>query len=178
VIVYHVAVTTADDYVTRREPHRRVHLERLLGLRAAGICIGGGPSPDGSRADLFYRLQQPGQLKHAIEEDPYWVAGAWTAYHPRSFSQFVEPWQMVDLVADGSRRITIVEGPVADHAMAQLAFVELRGAGRVAFGGFFEDGDTLALTTTVDTEEAIGWFADTGLWERTALRTRPFLHVL
>ena len=28
VIVYHVAVTTVDDYPTRREPHRRAHIER------------------------------------------------------------------------------------------------------------------------------------------------------
>jgi uncharacterized protein len=178
VIVYHVAVTTADDYVTRREPHRRAHLERLLGLRAASICIGGGPGPDGRGADLFYRLQQPGQLKHAIEEDPYWTAGAWTAYAPRSFSQFVEPWQQVDLVTDGSRRVTTVEGAPTDHATAQLALVELRGAGRVVFGGFFEDGDTLAVTTAADPDDALGWFVETGLWERAHLRARPFLHVL
>src|SRR5581483_10151150 len=59
--VFHMAVTTSADYVTRREPHRRAHIERLQGLRAAGILIGGGPAPDGRSADLFYRLQQPGQ---------------------------------------------------------------------------------------------------------------------
>ena len=31
-IVYHVAVETAGDYVTRREPYRRVHLDRLMAL--------------------------------------------------------------------------------------------------------------------------------------------------
>ena len=60
-IVFHMAVATSDDYLVRREPHRRAHLERLQGLRAAGILIGGGPSPDGKSADLFYRLQQPMQ---------------------------------------------------------------------------------------------------------------------
>ena len=77
-IVFHIAVATSDDYVTRREPHRRAHLERLQGLRAAGILVGGGPAPDGKSADLFYRLQQPGQVANAMEEDPYFLAGAWT----------------------------------------------------------------------------------------------------
>jgi len=41
VIVYHIAVTPVADYVARREPHRRAHIERLQGLRAAGILLGG-----------------------------------------------------------------------------------------------------------------------------------------
>ena len=177
-IVFHIAVTAAADYLTRREAHRRAHIERLQGLRAAGILIAGGPTADGAGADLFYRLQQPAQLKHAIEEDPYWTGGVWTGYRPRSFSQFVEPWEMIPLVLDGSRRVTIVEGPTADHDMAQLALVEMRGAGRVALGGFFEGGGTLAVVKTPDADEALRWFAETGFWEPGALTSRPWLHVL
>jgi uncharacterized protein YciI len=178
VIVYHIAVTTAPDYLTRREPHRREHIERLQGLRAAGILIGGGPSPDGTTADLVYRLQQPGQIKHAMEEDPYWTSGSWTAYEPRSFTQFVEPWEMVPVVLDGSRRVTIVEGVTVDHDMAQFSLIEMRGAGRLAFGGFFEGGETFALTNTADGAEALTWFAETGFWKPGALTARAFLHVL
>jgi uncharacterized protein len=178
VIVYHIAVTTAEDYLTRREPHRREHIERLQGLRAAGILIGGGPAPDGVGADLVYRLQQPGQIKNAMEEDPYWTSGAWTAYEPRSFTQFVEPWEMVPVVLDGSRRVTIVEGTTSDHDMAQFTLIEMRGAGRLAFGGFFEGGETFAVTRTTDGAEALTWFAETGFWKPGGLTARPFLHVL
>ena len=177
-IVFHVAITAADDYLTRREAHRRAHLERLQGLRAAGILIGGGPAPDGRTADIFYRLQQPAQLEPAIEEDPYWTGGVWTQYEPRSFAQFVEPWEMVPVVIDGSRKVTIVEGPTADHDMAQFALIEMRGAGRVHFGGFFEDGRTLALAKTADPHETIRWFVETGFWKPDALTARPLLHVL
>ena len=38
--------------------------------------------------------------------------------------------------------------------MAQFALIEMRGAGRVAFGGFFEDGGTLAIVKTADADEA------------------------
>jgi uncharacterized protein YciI len=178
VIVFHVAITTVEDYGRRREPYRRAHIERLQGLRAAGICVGGGPRADGPGADLFYRLQQPGQLKHAVEEDPYWVGGAWTRYEPRSFSQFVEPWRPVDIVLDGSRTATLVGGPTLEHEMAQFALIELRGAGRVAFGGFFEDGETLALANSADPDTVRQWFCDTGFWVPERLTTRPLLHVL
>ena len=177
-IVFHIALTAADDYLTRRETHRRNHIERLQGLRANGILIGGGPSADLLTADLFYRLQQPAQLKFAIEEDPYWTGGVWTRYEPRSFSQFVEPWEMIPVVLDGSRRATIVEGPVDQHDMAQFALIEMRGAGRLHLGGFFENAQTWALVKTADADEARGWFTETGFWKPDALTTRPLLHVL
>ncbi len=177
-IVYQIGVTTVDDYVTRREPHRRAHIARLQGLRANGILIGAGPSPDGTTADIVYRLQRPEQIQHAMEEDPYWTAGVWTRYTPRSFMQFVEPWELVPVVLDGTRRVTIVEGPVSDLDMAQLAIVEMRGAGRVHFGGFFPDGGTWALATSSDADEALGWFRATGFWKPDALTARPLLHVL
>lgn len=177
-IVYHVAVTTSDDYLTRREPHRRLHIERLTALRGAGIVIGGGPAPDGKGADLFYRLQQAPQLQKVVEEDAYWTGGAWVRYTPRSFSHFVEPWRQVPVVLDGSRRVTIVEGPVVEADMAEFALIEMRGAGRLAFGGFFDDGATLALATTADADEALGWFRETGFWADDRLAARPFLHVL
>ena len=177
-IVYHIAVTTVADYVARREPHRRAHIERLQGLRAAGILLGGGPSPDGGRVDLVYRLQRPEQIKHAVEEDPYWTGGAWSRYEPRSFAQFVEPWELVPVVLDGSRTVTIVEGPVAQHDMAQFALIEMRGAGRLHLGGFFADGQTWALVKTADPGQARAWFADTGFWQTDRITTRPFLLVL
>lgn len=177
-IVFHIAITAAADYLARREGHRREHIERLQGLRANGILIGGGPSTDGATADLFYRLQQPAQLKYAIEEDPYWAGGVWTRYEPRSYAQFVEPWELPPVVLDGSRRVTLVEGPVAEPDMAQFALIEMRGAGRVAFGGFFEGGNTLAVVKTPDQAEAIGWFSESGFWKPDALTARPWLHVL
>ncbi len=177
-IVFHVAVSTADDYVARREPHRRMHLERLQGLRAAGIVVGGGPAPDGRGVDMFYRLQQPAQVKSVVEEDPYFVGGAWTGYAPRSFTHFVEPWEQVPLVLDGSRVATIVEGTAVDPDMAEFALIEARGAGRLAFGGFFDGARTLAVLKTPRADEAIGWLADTGFWTKDGLSARSWLYVL
>ncbi len=177
-IVVHVAITTAEDYVARREPHRRTHIERLAGLRAGGVVIGGGPAPDGRSVDLVYRLGQPNQLDALLKEDPYWAAGAWTGYTPRSFVEFVEPWEPAPIVLDGSRPTTIVEGRTAEHDMAQFALIELRGAGRLAFGGFFADGDTFALCRTADPATALDWFTSAGFWASDSLRTRPLLHVL
>jgi uncharacterized protein YciI len=178
VIAVHVAVTTSEDYLARREPLRSAHLERLLALRHAGAVIGGGPSPDGRSADVFYRVDMPDELVRLVEDDPYYQGGAWARYASRSFSAFVEPWEAVPLVVDGSRRVTIVEGPAAEPDVSQLALIELRGAGRLAFGGVFEAADTLAVMRTPDAGEAVGWLGETGLWQPERLRARPFLHVL
>ena len=177
-IVFHVAIDAHPDYLTRREPHRRAHIERLAGLRQAGAVIGGGPAPDGSRVELVYRLQQPAQLTPAIEEDPYWVGGVWTGYRERSFSEFVEPWRLPEVVLDGSRRVTVVEGQMSDPDMAQFVMIEMRGAGRLVFGGAFEGGSTLGLMNTEDAEAAKTWFAETGFWAPDTLTARPLLHVL
>jgi uncharacterized protein YciI len=178
VIVLHAAIRTADDYVAKREPHRRAHLERLQGLRAAGILVGGGPAPDGRRVDIFYRLQQAAQIEPVVEEDPYFIAGAWTGYTPYSFTHFVEPWEQVPMVIDGSRVATIVEGVAADADMAEFALIEARGAGRLAFGGFFDGARTLVVMKTPRGDEAMSWLADTGFWTKDSLTARPWLYVL
>jgi uncharacterized protein YciI len=178
VVVCHVTVETSADYLVRREPHRRAHVERLAALRRAGRVVGGGPAPDGRRVDLVYRLAQPDELRRLVEEDPYWAGGAWIGYASRSFEAFVEPWAEVPVVVDGSRRATIAEGPTGDPDLAQFALIELRGTGRLAFGGLFPGGDTFALLTSADVAEATGWLTATGFWGPGTLRARPILWVL
>ncbi len=177
-IVVHVAVTAAADYLTRREAFRQAHIQRMLALRERGAAIAGGPAPDGRTADVFYRLKRAADLKPLVEEDPYYAGGAWTAYTARSFAQFVEPWEQPPVVLDGSRRLTIVEGPATEPEMAQLALVELRGAGRLVLGGTFDGRDTLAVLRSRDAGEATGWLAETGFWPFEQLSARPYLYVL
>jgi uncharacterized protein YciI len=178
VIVYHVAVRTADDYLRAREPHRKAHLERLMALRGHGLVIGGGPSPDGRGADVFYRVGQPDDLRRLVEEDPYFTGGVWSAYTPRSFAQFLEPWELPPLVVDGSRKVTLVEGTAPYVEMASFALIEARGGGRMAFGGFFPGGETLAVMRGDDAGKAVDELRATGFWEESTLRARPLLHVL
>jgi uncharacterized protein YciI len=177
-IVLAVAMTCSVDYLTRREPHRRVHIERLLGLRAAGTLVAGGPHPDGRGADLYYRVPAPEALRPLVEEDPYFVAGAWTGYRARAFATFVDPWEAPPVVLDGSRRAWLVEGPAVDPDLAQLALVELRGQGRMAFGGLFPDGAAHAAAVAGGPETATGWLAATGSWKAADLTARPWLYVL
>jgi hypothetical protein len=177
--VVHVLVTCAEDYLARRAPVRQAHIERLLRLRAAGALVGGGPAPDGRSAELFYRAPDRGALGQMVEDDPYYRAGAWTAYVPRDFETFVDPWEPAPpVVLDGSRPAWIVDGPTADRDMAQLALVELRGAGRVVFGGFLPDGATLAVVRAAGPDEALGGLGDTGSWKSGDLTARPWLYVL
>jgi uncharacterized protein YciI len=175
----HVGITCALDYVARREPVRAEHIDRLRRLRAAGALVAGGPTPDGRGADLFYRVPHREALRSIVEEDPYYRVGAWTAYVPREFDTFVDPWEAEPpVVLDGSRPASIVEGAAADRDMAQLALVELRGAGRVVFGGFLLGGGTLAVVRTADPDEARTWLVDTGSWKPGDLTVRPWLYVI
>ena len=177
-IIYHVAISTADDYVARRAPHREAHLARLTALRERSFVIGGGPAPDGASVDIVYRVQQVADLTRLIEEDPYWMGGAWKAWHQRDFSQFLEPWEMASVVTDGSRKATIVEGEAPDVEMASFALIEARGGGRMAFGGFFPGGATWALMRSPEAEGAMAELDASGLWKPGSLRARPLLHVL
>lgn len=177
--VVHVRIACADDYLARRAPVRQTHIERLLRLRAAGALVAGGPSPDGRTAELFYRVPDGGALRAIVEEDPYHRVGAWTAYVPRAFATFVDPWEPEPpVVLDGSRPGLIVEGPTADRDMAQLALVELRGAGRLVFGGLLPDGTALVVARASDADEAIGWLCESGSWKPDDLGARPWLYVI
>ncbi|MCI0545681.1 MAG: hypothetical protein L0027_00170 [Candidatus Rokubacteria bacterium] len=177
-ILYHVAIVTSPDYLARRDEHREAHLRRLLELRARGFVVGGGPAPDGRSAEVFYRVPDEAALKTLIEEDPYFAGALWTGWQPRAFDQFLDPRETPALVTDGSRRVSLVEGRAPDVDLASFALVEARAAGRMAFGGFFGGGDTLAVMRTADGAEAARWLDETGLWAAEILSTRPLLHVL
>lgn len=177
--VVHVQFTCSDDYAVRRAPVRQAHIERLRRLRATGAFVAGGPTPDGRRAELFYRVPDQQALRAIVEEDPYHVVGGWTAYVPREYETFVDPWEAEPpVVLDGSRPALVVEGPTADRDMAQLALVELRGAARIVFGGVLRDGTTVAVARTTDPDEAAAWLTDTGAWKADDLTTRAWLYAI
>jgi hypothetical protein len=67
---------------------------------------------------------------------------------------------------------------VSDLDMAQIALVEMRGAGKLAFGGILDGGQTLVVMKTADGDEAKGWLEEHGFWETGKLTARPFLWVL
>ena len=177
-VVYHAAITTVSDYLERRAPHRQAHLERITALRGAGFVVGGGPAPDGRSVDLFYRAPQSSDVTRLIEEDPYRQGGAWVSYSLRSFSEFVEPWELPPVVTEGSRTAIMVEGVAVEPEMATFSLIELRGAGRLAFGGFLDGEATLALMKTKDVGEAVGWLGDTGFWKIETLTARSLLYAL
>ena len=123
--VYHVAITTADEYLTRREPHRQASFEYLMGLRAHGMMIAAGPAPDGRCCDLFCRCSRARRHRKLVETSPLFVDGLWTGYTPRSFAQkFLEPWELPAPRPDETRlAATLVEGATPDAEMASFVFI-------------------------------------------------------
>ena len=70
------------------------------------------------------------------------------------------------------------EGLAPDVEMASFALIEARGAGRMAFGGFFPRGETLALMRSEEAEPTLDALRATGFWKDGSLRARPLLYVL
>jgi hypothetical protein len=81
-------------------------------------------------------------------------------------------------VTDGSRKVTLVEGVAPDVEMASFALIEARGGGRMAFGGFFPGGETLAVMRGDDAAKTLDELRATGFWDEASLHARPLLHVL
>ena len=79
---------------------------------------------------------------------------------------------------DTSRPVMLVEGVAPDVEMASFALIEARGGGRMAFGGFFPGGETLAVMRGDDASKALDELRATGFWEEASLRARPLLYVL
>jgi uncharacterized protein YciI len=178
VIVFHVAVTTADGYLTRRQSSRQANFEYLLALRARGMVIAGGPAPDGRSCDLFCRVQQPDDIRALVEASPFFASGLWTGYAPRSFARFLEPWQALAPCPEETRMATVVEGAAPDPEMASFALIEARGAGRLLLGGFFPGGDCLAFMRSSDPAGAVAALESSGVFTPGGLRGRPLVHVI
>ncbi len=163
--IYHVHFTCADDYMARRLPFRPAHLKQLAGLREDGRVVAGGPEPDGTAANIFYRVGSRSELDAILADNEFNRAGLFTASRAREFSDFLEP---IDLPpVDAGLATVIAEGAAIDRATARAGLASLQREGRAAFGGFFEDGSGLAVVRSGDAREALEWLAKAGGWART-----------
>jgi hypothetical protein len=70
-----------------------------------------------------------------------------------------------------------VEGASGDRAKARAGLTALQREGRVAFGGFFEDGAALAVVRSRSQDEALAWMARAG-WDPARLVGRDWSQTL
>ena len=173
--IYHVHFVCAPDYMARRLPFRPAHLEQLVSLRADGRVVAGGPEPDGSAANIFYRVADRAELDRLLVENEFNRAGLFTASRPRAFADFVEPRELPPI--DTGLSAIIVEGPPGECAKARTGLTGLQLEGRVAFGGFFEDGTALAVVRSGSQDQAVAWLARAG-WDPARLVARDWSQTL
>src|SRR4030095_10590236 len=91
---------------------------------ASPSCSGPAPRPTAGPYDLVCRARQTGELATLVEKSPLFLHGLWTAYAPRSFAQFLEPWELPEARPDEARVATIVEGSTPDAEMASFVVIE------------------------------------------------------
>jgi uncharacterized protein YciI len=176
VAIYHVHFTCAPDYNARRLPFRPAHLRQLAFLRGEGRVVAGGPEPDGTAAHIFYRVPGPAELAGLLEENEFNRAGLFASHHARAFTEFLEALEVPPL--DAALPVSLVTGAPGDQARARAGLATLRERGRVAFGGFLEDGGGLAIVRSPDPVEAIDWLAGAGGWQAAGLQARPWSQTL
>ena len=174
--IYHVHFTCAPDYMARRLPFRPAHLKQLGALRDEARVVAGGPEPDGIAANIFYRVADRAELTRLLDDNEFNRAGLFTANRPRAFSDFLDPIDRPPL--DAGLEATIVEGAPTDRARARTGLAALQGKGRVAFGGFFDDGAGLAVVRSSRLDEAVAWLVEAGGWDRHRLGARPWSQTL
>jgi uncharacterized protein YciI len=173
--IYHVHFVCAADYMARRLPFRPAHLKQLVSLRDDGRVVAGGPEPDGSAANIFYRVGDRAELDRLLAENEFNRAGLFTANRPRAFADFVEPRELPPI--DTGLSAIIVEGVPRDRAKARAGLTALQREGRVAFGGFFEDGAALAVVRSASQDEALACLGRAG-WDPARLVARDWSQTL
>ena len=174
--IYHVHYTCAPDYLARRLPFRPAHLRQLASLREQGLVVAGGPEPDGTAAHIFYRVPDRVGLDRLIEQNEFNRAGLFVANHPRAFVEFVEPVDPPPL--DAGLTAMIVEGRADDPIRACSGLMALQQDKRLAFGGLLDGGAGLAVLRSANADEAIGWLAGAGGWDRARLSARAWSQTL
>jgi len=176
VTIYHVHFTCAPDYLARRLPFRPAHLKQLAALRDAARVVAGGPEPDGTAANIFYRVADRAELDRLLADNEFNRAGLFSAQHPRAFADFLEPLDRPPV--DAGLAATLVEGAPGDAPRARAGIAALQRRGRAAFGGFFEDGAGLVVLRSPAPAEALAWIADAGGWDAARLTARPWSQTL
>src|SRR5262249_58157549 len=114
--ICHVHSTGARASRARRLPFRPAHLKQLGTLREQKLVVAGGPEPDGTAANIFYRVADRAELSGLLDDNEFNKAGLFTASCPRAFSEFLDPIDRPPL--DAGLAATVVEGNARDRAGA------------------------------------------------------------
>jgi uncharacterized protein YciI len=175
-LVYHVHFTCAPDYMARRLPFRPAHLKQLAALREHSRVVAGGPEPDGTAANIFYRVADLGELTALLADNEFNRAGLFAGHAARLFTDFLEPLELPPL--DAGLATTIAEGVPSDPAAARAGIARLQRDRRAAFGGFFGDGAALVVLRASEPDRALAWLADTGGWDIDRVRARRWSQTL
>ena len=169
VIVYHIAVTTAEDYVTRREPHVASTSRRCK------ACGGGHPhrwrpgagGPVDSCTGCSSRGRSSTRWRRPVLDERM------DGLRAAQLHQFVERGRW-SRRPDGSRRVTIVEGPPPTTTWRSSR--SSRARRDAGFRGLLRSGDR-SRSPALRRRRGLTWLRRRASGSRR-LTARAFLHVL
>lgn len=76
-----------EDVLEKRAPYRQAHLDGIAKQKEAGFVITIGPTKDLTQVFGIYEASDETMVRQAIEADPYWQNGIWTAYEVKEWIQ-------------------------------------------------------------------------------------------
>ena len=75
------------DALTKREPFREEHLQRLTNLKKEGILMTLGPTKCNRYVFGIFKSENIEHIRSLIKEDIYWREGIWTDFEIYSWIQ-------------------------------------------------------------------------------------------
>ena len=76
-----------EDAINKREPFRKIHLNRLRNLKDSNILITLGPTKCTKYLFAIFNSNNENQLRELIEEDIYWKEGIWISFDIYAWNQ-------------------------------------------------------------------------------------------
>ena len=76
-----------EDALEKRTPYRQAHLDGLASQKESGFLITLGPTKDNTKVFGIYEAESEGDVRSAVENDPYWKNGTWTEYEVKEWIQ-------------------------------------------------------------------------------------------
>ena len=70
-----------EDAISKREPFREQHLNRLKNLKDRDILVTLGPTKCTKYLFGIFNANDENELRDLIEQDIYWEKGIWTKYN-------------------------------------------------------------------------------------------------
>ena len=85
---YLLIYNLTENYIQKRQPHRKAHFDHIMAYREKGEFIMGGAYQNEKQAALVFKTNSTSVVEDFVKNDPYFLNGLITEYE-------IEAWNVV-----------------------------------------------------------------------------------